>query len=610
MIVQVTMSRLSPAARAVISIVVGALLVGGGLAANVRAQTAPDQSEVVLVLDFSASILQDATNRNLFGAALERIADRVDETSSDLVAGDATVTIVQFATRAADYQGCADLKLLDSPQTVARFADCLRSVASAYRKGLDPALTQRIGIDTNYVAAMEQAAQHLPPDAVRPALILFTDGKHDVKGVPVSEVQVARDRLFGSRSPLALLPVGMGLDPKERDALKNGLVQLQIIRDMPACISGTAFDWPQVVFESPDEAGNAVAVALQDATCTFTVAPTPAPTPPPIPGAVRDIGLTAGDGRIELTWTAAAATSAPIVDYRIRCRAGDGNWIESKEGVSLETRATVEGLTNGTAYECEVAADSASSTGAWTAATSTVTPIGRPAAPRKPSVEALDRALRISVTPDDGALVSGYHYECSGDRGATWPGKVDVASAANTTAQIGNLTNGVEYVCRAFAANAIGTSDASPVSDAVRPCGSLLECNGALAPVLGILGFVLAGGVLAVLVALYREWRRGYVIAVVDVVHTANLGHGSRLGIGFVRAPGSRTVTGIVADRGRNADIRIRHLRGGRFEVTDGVGRHVTTPGEPIVAIVAGVRHELVLRAFATNAASPVSSRR
>ena len=182
---------------------------------------------------------------------------------------------------------------------------------------------------------------------------------------------------------------------------------------------------------------------------------------------------------------------------------------------------------------------------------------------------------------------------------------------ADTTAQIGNLTNGVPYVCRAFAANALGLSDASPLSDAVKPCGSLMECNGVVAPVVGILGVVLVGGLLAVLVALYRERRRGYVVATVDVVHTANLGHGSRLGIGFVRDPRSRQVTGIVADRGPDAEIHIRQLRGGRFEVTDGVGRvHVTTSGEPIVAVVAGVRHELVLLAFATNAASPVSSRR
>jgi Fibronectin type III domain/von Willebrand factor type A domain len=601
------MNRLGPTAAAVVALV-GAQLFGGGLAPNALA-AAPDKSEVVLVFDFSASILQDEANRNRFGAALEGIAARVDETLKDLIAGDATVSLIQFASTAIDYQGCTEIKLLGSPSAVGRFAECLRSVAGAYRKGLDPALTRSIGNDTNYVAAMEQAAKHLPADAVRPTLILFSDGKHDVAGVPIGQVAPARDRLFGSRSPFALLPVGMGLDPAEREALETGLVQLQITADMPPCVSGKAFVWPEVVFESPDEAGNAVAVALQAATCTFTVAPTP--TPASGPGAVQGIRLTAGDGRIELTWSPPAATSVPIVDYRSRCRAGTGDWIESEDDVSLETRATVEGLTNGTAYECEVAAVGASSVGEWTAATATATPVDRPAAPGKPSVEALDGALQISVAGDAEARASGYHYECSSDNGTTWTGEVDVSSADTTTARIDNLANGTAYVCRAFGVNAAGMSDPSPVSDAVKPCGSFLECNSLLVPILGVLGAVLVGGLLMVLVAFYRDRGRGYVVAVVDVVHTANLGHGSRLGIGFVRAPGGRQVTGIVADRGPKANIRIRALRGGRFAVIDRTGRTVTEAGEPVVVVdSAGVRHELVLRAFSTRAASAVTSRR
>ena len=605
------MNRWGPAARIAVTIVVGALLAGGGLAPTVRATT-PDRSDVVLVLDFSASILTDKANRDRFGAALERIADRVDETSSDLVAGDATVSIVQFAASAADYPGCADLKLLDSAETVARFADCLRSVAGAYRKGVDPGLTQRIGIDTNYVAAMQQAAKHLPPDAIRPALILFTDGKHDVKGVPISQVQVVLDGLFGTRSPFALLPVGMGLQPKERGALEAGLLGMRITRDMPACFSGATLDWPQVVFESPDEVGNAVAVALQDATCTFTVAPTLTPTPTSVEsiGPVQGIALRAGDGLIKVTWIPAATEGPALVDYRIRCRTSDGNWIESKEGVSLEPQAVVEGLSNGVAYQCEVSQVGRSSDGPWSAAATTVTPIGRPPVPGMPTVEASNGALRITVTPDDAASVSGFHYECSGDNGATWTSSVDVTSVSDPRSTIGNLTNGIEYVCRAFALNAIGRSDPSPVSNAVRPCGALLECNPVLAPVVVILGVVLVGGLILAVGALGAIRRRGYVLAVVDVVHTANLGHGSRLGIGFVRDPGSGAVTGVVADRGSKADIRVRHLRGGRFVVTDRLGRHVATDGEPIVvADSVGGRHDVVLRAFDTKAASPVTSR-
>ncbi len=608
------MSRLRSAAVTVVMFVVGALLFAAPFAPDSLAQTPTDRSEIVLVLDFSASILEDVANRNRFAAALDRIADRVDATSADLVAGDAIVTIVQFATSAADYAGCVDLKLIDSPQTVARFAGCLRSVAKAYRKGLDPALTQKIGVDTNYVAAMEQAARHLAVDAVRPALILFTDGKHDVQGVPISQVQPARDRLFGSRSPFALLPVGMGLSSTERDALESGLVKLRIIREMPACVSGARFDWPQVVFQSPDDAGNAVAVALQDVTCTFTVAPTPTPsptpTPVPTPGAVRSVSLTAGDGRIEVAWIAPATTSAPIVAYRIRCRSDGSEWTQSEEDL-LKTSAVVEGLTNGAAYECAVAAVDATSEGSWTPAPTTATPVGRPAAPGKPAVEALDRAVRIQAPAGDASLVSGYRYECSGDQGRTWPVRIDVASSGTTTAEIGNLANGVEYVCRAFAANAAGLSDPSEASDAVRPCGSLLECNPVIPPILGLLGFLSLGGLLAALLALYRGRTRGYVVAVVDVVHTANLGYGSRLGIGFVRARPRGPVTGIVADRSRSAEVRIRYRGGDRFEVTDRVDRHVAMSGQPVITIDAlGVRHEVILRRFRTVTASPVSSRR
>jgi hypothetical protein len=598
--------RLGPRALLVATVALLGLVVGVP-APMARAQT-PDRSDVVLVLDFSASILEGPANRNRFGAALERIADRVEETSAQLTAGDVTITIVQFAAKAADYPGCTDLKLLGSPTAVTRFATCLRSVASAYRKGLDPKLTSKIGIDTNYVAAMQRAAAHLPATAVRPAMILFTDGKHDARGVPASQVRVVRDRLFANRSPFALLPVGMGLDPRLRDALQSGLVSLRIVKDMPPCVSGATFDWPQVVFESPDEAGNAVAVALQDSTCTFTVE-TPVPTPAPTPGAVQSLDVTARDGAIDLDWTAPPGNTVTITGYRAHCRAGSGDWIEPKQAVTTDTKATIDGLTNGTAYQCEVAAVASAAAGAWTPASAVVTPLGRPAPPGKPSVEALDQGLRITVAPDEASGVSGYRFECSDDGGATWRRDGDGASA-DTTAQIDGLTNGVAYVCRAYAANAVGVSEPSVLSDRVTPCASLLECNGLLGPALGVLGVVLIGGLLAVIVALYRERRRGYVIAVVDVIHVANLGHGSRFGIGFVLAPDTRQVTGIVADRSPKADIRIRQVRGDRFEVFDRTGRHVTTSGEPMVILDrGGGRHELVLRAFATNTAAEVAGR-
>jgi hypothetical protein len=593
--------------RAVIAIVSTALLISSASPLVVHAQTTPDRSNVVIVLDFSASILEDAANRNRFSTALERIADRVDQISSDLVTGDTTVTFVVFAAKAADDAGCVEIKLLDDPTAVTRFAGCLRSVAARYRKGLDPALTRRIGIDTNYVAAMTQASRHLPADAVRPTMILFTDGQHDVKGVPASRVPVVRAQLFGSRSPFALLPVGMGLDPTKRGALETGLASLRIVQDMPPCVSGQTFDWPKVVFGSADSAGNAVAVALQNATCTFTVEP--APPPPPV-GTVQGLRLIAQDGAIEVDWGPPPANSAPVVDYRVRCRAGDDAWIESDEGVSKETKVTIDGLSNGKAYTCEVAAVGAASQGAWTPAKSMATPIGRPAAPEKPSIEALDHAVRLAVAPGDPALISGYRYECSDDGGTTWTGAVD-ADTADPAAQVDNLTNGVHYVCRAYAENVRGLSEASPLSDAVMPCGSFLECNSLVQPLLVILGSLLAVGLIATFVALNRERKqRGYVVAVIDVVHSDNLGNCSRLGIRFERGPDGRTLSGVIADPSRKAEVRIRHLRGDRFQVSDRAGRRITASGEPVLAVDrSGGRHALVLQAFETTSATEAARR-
>jgi hypothetical protein len=606
-----TKGQRSIARRIVGAIAISGLLVvsGNGSVAS-AAEQAPDSSDVALVLDYSASILNDARNRARFAGALERMADRVDELSPELVQGDTTVSLVQFASRARDYEGCTDLELLDNPEAVATFADCLRSLGEAYRNGLSPGLQDAIGIDTNYVEAMEQGAEHLPADSVRPTMILFTDGRHDVAGVPNSAVSRAHDRLFGDRSPFALLPVGMGLEAGDRAELTDALEDLRVVRDMPPCVSGSTFEWPDVVFNSARDAGNAVAAALQAGTCTFTVAPTEPPTtpaPPAAPGSVNSIRLTPGDGYIDLNWSPPEEGADAVTDYRARCLS-DGEPIESSEGVSTNPQARVEGLEEGREYRCEVAVVTAAGDGDWTPASGTAIPLGIPAPPAKPTVAALNGAVEVAVEPRPD--IEEFRYECSRDGGATFE-EADTVTSASTTARIRDLPNGSEYVCRVFATNAVGVSDASPLSDFVRPCSGLLDCNPLALPIVsGILAFLVLGILLA-LYGIYRERSQGYVLAVLDNVHTANLGRGSRLGLDVVRRPGSREPTQIVANRKKNADIRIKPRRGGRFVVIDKNRSQEVGSGDAIIVLDAiGVRHELVLHAFSTKAASAVATRR
>ena len=234
-----------------------------------------------------------------------------------------------------------------------------------------------------------------------------------------------------------------------------------------------------------------------------------------------------------------------------------------------------------------------------------------PPAPAKPAVGPLDGAVQMTRRGGrSDPRVTGYHYECSADGGATWVATADTTTPDGTTAQVPDLTNGTDYVCRAFANGAAGRSEASPMSDAVRPCGSAFECTPVLVPVAGGLGVLLLVGLGLLVLAFLRSRQRGYVVAVVDVVHTANLGHGSRLGIRFVKDPDTRRLTGLVADRGPETDIKIRHLGRDRFEIQDRLGKRNVTSGEAIItANSTGARHELVLRAFDTKAASQVTSR-
>jgi hypothetical protein len=570
-----------------------------GTAAAARASD--DASDIVLVLDFSGSILEDETVRTDFADALDGIAARVEETAAALTAGDATVSIVRFATRAADLADCTGLRLRENGQAVADLAGCLARVAAAYRKGVDPALTRAIGDDTNYVAALEQAAGHVPPDSARPAIIFFTDGRHEAAGVPVSDVLPARDRLFGDRSPFALLPVGMGVDPDDRPRLEAGLADLRIIREFERC-EGGALDWPDVVFESAEAAGQAVALALQDVSCTFTVEPTPTPIPTPIPeppAPVRNIRMVPGDSIIEVAWVPPAdAESTPIDGYRVRCRpSAGGEWIESAEGVSTETSATVGGLANGVAYTCEVSAVRSGGVEVWTPATVTAAPVGRPPPPTKPETQALDTGVRLGVTMPADAPVTGFEFECSADGGTTWTVQRRV-EGDRPAVEIGGLTNGTVYVCRAFATNDSGVGEASPLSDAFRPCSGLLDCNPLLLLPLGGLLVLLLGGMLFALVR-RSAGRAVYVTAQVDQFAPVTLGRGPKVGMAFVRGGPSNRVAGVVPAEGRDADVRIRYAGGVTFEVKAGGRRRKTEFGRLVqVSDPDGRTHELVLRAY------------
>ena len=606
--------RASRAVRLVrLMLLVVALATGLVVPPATRAAEAPEASDIVIVLDFSGSILEDEPVRTAFGDALDRIADRVEAIGDTLVQGDMTVSVVLFASSAIEDSRCVDLPFRDNPEAVAQFAFCLREFADTYRAGGSPGLIANIGDDTNYVDAMELAAGRLPEDSTRPAVIFFTDGRHEAEGVPVEEVIPARDELFADRSPFGLLPVGLGVAADDRAALEQGLVDLRLLNDLERC-EGGPLAWPNVVFETAEDAGQAVGVALQDVSCTFTVAPTPTPAPPATPtpapatptptptptqtaATVREISMFPGDASIDLRWTAPPdVATSPVEGYQARCTPADGGEAVQSDVVT-EPSVVVDGLANGVEYRCEVAAVRGGAAGAWAPASGTLAPFGPPPAPNKPTIQPQDRSALVSVTMPADAPVSGIAYECSADGGQTWAVRREFEGAPQT-AEVNALTNGTEYVCRAIASNASGAGDPSPLSDAFRPCAGLIDCNPLALPLIGLAVALLA---LAVAWLLWRWYasRRVWITAQVDSFYTVTLGRGPSVGMSFARPGRYREPTGVAPAEGKDAEVRITYRGSDRFDVRTAESKQRATVGRVVQVVDSkGVAHRVVLGAY------------
>ena len=184
------------------------------------------------------------------------------------------------------------------------------------------------------------------------------------------------------------------------------------------------------------------------------------------PHAPTNLTATAGDQKVDLSWTAPSNDGGKTITRYEYEQNGSGTWTSTG---GTATSYTVGNLTNGQSYTFKVRAVNSLGNGTASDASSSVTPATVPGAPTSLSAMVGDQQVELSWTApasNGGAPILRYEYEQ--DSSGTWTSTGGTA----TSITVRNLTNGQSYSFRVRAVNRVGGGAASSAQSAV-PTGTL-----------------------------------------------------------------------------------------------------------------------------------------
>ncbi len=181
------------------------------------------------------------------------------------------------------------------------------------------------------------------------------------------------------------------------------------------------------------------------------------------PGRPVDAALTADDGALDATWTAADDGGHTVTGYEIQWRSGSESYDESESSTrkasvtGLSHRIT--GLTNGVSHTVRIRAVNSVGVGAWSAEISRIP--GTPSAPLSLALTPGNSVLDVvwQAPSDDGGSAVSYEvlWKSGSESYDETVSSTRKAAATGLSHQITGLANGTRYTVCVRAKNSTGT---------------------------------------------------------------------------------------------------------------------------------------------------------
>ena len=181
------------------------------------------------------------------------------------------------------------------------------------------------------------------------------------------------------------------------------------------------------------------------------------------PDAPTAPALTTAAGFITVAFSAPADGGSAITSYAANCDSGDGGISGASSGT--DSPITVGPFVAGFSYTCTVVASNEMGDGPASPASDPVTVVAAvPDAPGQPVATADHDSISLALDApnDNGSIITSYDATCTSLDG----GVTGTATSDSLPIVVNDLSLGNTYTCAVSATNAVGTSSASPDSDA------------------------------------------------------------------------------------------------------------------------------------------------